>query len=209
MPQWASGTRTRFLLACLHAIHLTRWPRQMRLSRSACAQEVASRAFAMPLLNPSYPRGPHRFKDREYLIITYRTDRKTLEAAIPAPLRLPRDADPLVKWETIKMPDSQVRALAKRPRSLSLGAQGFGDYTEGGLVIPVEYERADGTLVKGSFVHSMYLDAAGPISGGREIWGESFLVGQVERVSLRCRLPQEAWPSHLHGGTGLSGGHTS
>ena len=36
--------------------------------------EVRSRAFAMPLTSPAYPLGPYRFVDREYLIITYRTD---------------------------------------------------------------------------------------------------------------------------------------
>jgi acetoacetate decarboxylase len=37
-------------------------------------EDVRRHAFAMPLTNPSYPRGPYRFHDREYLIITYRTD---------------------------------------------------------------------------------------------------------------------------------------
>ena len=36
--------------------------------------EVRSRAFAMPLTSPSFPLGPYRFVDREFLIITYRTD---------------------------------------------------------------------------------------------------------------------------------------
>ena len=36
--------------------------------------EVRERAFAMPLTSPAYPPGPYRFIDREYLIITYRTD---------------------------------------------------------------------------------------------------------------------------------------
>ena len=38
--------------------------------------EVRKRAFAMPLTSPAYPPGPYRFFDREYLIITYRTDRR-------------------------------------------------------------------------------------------------------------------------------------
>ena len=32
-------------------------------------KEVLRRAFAMPLTNPSYPTGPYRFVNREYLII--------------------------------------------------------------------------------------------------------------------------------------------
>ena len=44
---------------------------------------VTRTAFAMPLTNPSYPRGPYRFVDREYLIITYRTDPDALRAVVP------------------------------------------------------------------------------------------------------------------------------
>ena len=36
-------------------------------------KDVLTRAFAMPLTSPSYPPGPYRFVNREYLIITYRT----------------------------------------------------------------------------------------------------------------------------------------
>jgi hypothetical protein len=36
--------------------------------------DIRGRAFAMPLTSPAYPPGPYRFVDREYLIITYRTD---------------------------------------------------------------------------------------------------------------------------------------
>ena len=43
-------------------------------------------AYAMPLNNPSYPPGPYRFIDREYMIITYRTDIDALQRLIPKPL---------------------------------------------------------------------------------------------------------------------------
>ena len=43
-------------------------------------KEVLERAFAMPLTNPAYPPGPYRFVNREYLIITYRTDPAKLRA---------------------------------------------------------------------------------------------------------------------------------
>src|SRR5215472_4602968 len=36
--------------------------------------DVRARAFAMPLTSPAFPIGPYRFVNREYLIITYRTD---------------------------------------------------------------------------------------------------------------------------------------
>ncbi|MDQ0392412.1 acetoacetate decarboxylase [Labrys monachus] len=108
---------------------------------------VTKQAFAMPLTSPSYPRGPYRFVNREYMIITYETDIEALRAVVPEPLRV---EEPLVKYEFIRMPDST----------------GFGNYTESGQVIPV---TLDG--VRGGYVHSMYLDDDAPIAGGREIWG--------------------------------------
>jgi acetoacetate decarboxylase len=109
--------------------------------------DVKKNAFAMPLTSPSYPRGPYRFLNREYLIISYRTDIGALRAVVPEPLQI---TDPIVKYEFIRMPDST----------------GFGNYTESGQVIPVTFNG-----VAGSFVHSLYLDDDSPIAGGREIWG--------------------------------------
>ena len=111
------------------------------------AAEVTSRAFSMPLTSPSYPRGPYRFVNREYLIITYRTDMDALRAIVPEPLEV---TEPIVKFEFIRMPDST----------------GFGDYTESGQVIPVSFRGQ-----KGGYVHAMYLNDDAPIAGGREIWG--------------------------------------
>ena len=110
-------------------------------------EDVRKTAFAMPLTNPSFPPGPYRFYNREYIIITYRTDIEALRAVVPEPLEV---VEPLVKYEFIRMPDST----------------GFGDYTESGQVIPVRHKG-----VEGGYVHSMYLDDDSPISGGREIWG--------------------------------------
>ncbi|MCI0152334.1 acetoacetate decarboxylase [Paraburkholderia sediminicola] len=109
--------------------------------------DVKERAFAMPLTSPAYPPGPYRFVDREFLIITYRTDPEALAEVIPAPLEM---TEPLVKFEFIRMPDST----------------GFGDYTESGQVIPVSFQGQ-----RGSYVHAMFLDDEPPIAGGREIWG--------------------------------------
>ncbi len=109
--------------------------------------EVKRRAFAMPLTSPAFPPGPYRFVNREFLVITYRTDPEAIERIIPAPLRAP---EPIVKFEFIRMPDST----------------GFGDYTESGQVIPVEFEGQ-----KGGYVHAMFLNDHPPIAGGRELWG--------------------------------------
>jgi acetoacetate decarboxylase len=36
--------------------------------------DVRAKAFAMPLNNPAYPKGPYKFYNREFVVITYRTD---------------------------------------------------------------------------------------------------------------------------------------
>ena len=112
-------------------------------------KEVLKRAFAMPLTNPAYSPGPYRFVNREYLIITYRTDAARLRAIVPEPLELDYH-EPLVKYEFIRMPDSN----------------GFGDYTESGQVISVSFRGR-----RGGYTHCMFLDDEGPIAGGRELWG--------------------------------------
>ncbi|RUX24715.1 MULTISPECIES: acetoacetate decarboxylase [unclassified Mesorhizobium] len=111
--------------------------------------EVRQRAFSMPLTSPAFPPGPYRFANREYLIITYRTDPVRLRALVPEPLEVDEHR-PLVKYEFIRMPDST----------------GFGDYTESGQVIPVRFRGNPG-----SYSHCMFLNDEPPIAGGRELWG--------------------------------------
>lgn len=36
--------------------------------------DVKQRAFAMPLTNSTFPPGSYRLTDREFFIVTYRTD---------------------------------------------------------------------------------------------------------------------------------------
>jgi acetoacetate decarboxylase len=110
-------------------------------------EDVRKTAYSMPLTNPAFPPGPYRFFNREYFVITYRTDPEALAAVVPEPLEV---TEPLVKYEFIRMPDST----------------GFGDYTETGPVIPVRLNGEDG-----GYTHAMYLDDEGPIAGGRELWG--------------------------------------
>jgi len=109
--------------------------------------DVLAKAFAMPLTSPAFPPGPYRFVNREFLIITYRTDPERLRAVVPEPLEV---AEPLVKYEFIRMPDST----------------GFGDYTETGQVIPVSFRGK-----RGGYTHCMFLNDEPPIAGGRELWG--------------------------------------
>src|SRR5262249_55906269 len=121
--------------------------RAYRKERSMKESEVKARAFAMPLTSPAYPPGPYRFVNREFMVITYRTDPDKLRAVVPEPLEVD---EPLVKYEFIRMPDST----------------GFGDYTETGQVIPVRFRGR-----KGGYSHCMFLDDEPPIAGGRELWG--------------------------------------
>lgn len=119
-------------------------------------EEVLQTCFAMPMHNPAYPPGPYRFIDREFLIITYRTDPDLLQKLIPAPLRM---TEPVVKFEFINMPDST----------------GFGHYCESGQVIPVTLNG-----LAGGYVHSMYLNDHPPIAAGRELWGFPKKLGEPE-----------------------------
>jgi len=80
--------------------------------------DIKANAFAMPFVSPSYSKGPYHFVNREFLIISYRTDAKKLREMVPEPLTID---DPIVSYEFIRMPDSS----------------GFGDYTESGQVISV------------------------------------------------------------------------
>lgn len=43
-------------------------------------------ASSMPLASPSYPKGPFRFINHEYLLIHYETDPEALRAFLPEPL---------------------------------------------------------------------------------------------------------------------------
>ena len=103
---------------------------------------------SMPGSCPSYPMGPYRFINREFMVICYQTDPELLRAVVPEPLQPNADAHVLYEW--IRMPDSS----------------GFGDYTESGIVIPCTF---NGESI--NFTAQMFLDDEPPITAGREIWG--------------------------------------
>ncbi|MFF4962022.1 acetoacetate decarboxylase [Streptomyces sp. NPDC001222] len=108
------------------------------------AEDVV-RATSTPLDAPAFPRGPYWFTDREYLRITYRTDRDALERVVPEPLRV---TEPLVCYEVMRMPNTT----------------GLGDYTESGQLAVVEFDG-----VAGEYNLSMYVDNFPAIASGREI----------------------------------------
>lgn len=133
----------------------------------------------------TYPSGPYRFSNREYLIISYKTDEQVLQALLPPSVEL---VAPIVKFEFIRMPDST----------------GFGDYTESGQVIPVRHRGEEGTLSL-----AMFLDCEAPIAGGREIWGypkklaapklfveDDVLVGIINYGSVRIATATMGYKHH-------------
>lgn len=92
--------------------------------------DVRAKAFAMPLNDPAYPPGPYKFYNREFVVISYRSDPDVTRAVVPEPLEVVGE---IVNYEFIRMPDST----------------GFGDYTETGQVIPVRFRTKDGTVQEG------------------------------------------------------------
>jgi acetoacetate decarboxylase len=133
---------------------------------------------SMPIASPTYPKGPYRFINRQYMIVTYESDPEAIRAAVPEPLE--PDGSNTVLYEFIRMPDST----------------GFGDYTETGIVIPCTYR---GEAV--NFTAQMYLYCEPPISGGREIWGFPKKLAdvslKVNRDTLAGRLEYAGQPVAL------------
>ena len=102
---------------------------------------------SMPFASPSYPRGPFRFYDREYLLIHYESDPEVIRRLLPEPLEPDGNH---VFYEWMKMPDSS----------------GFGSYQESGCGIAALFEGKPC-----NFTLQMYLDDEPPTTAGREIWG--------------------------------------
>ena len=101
----------------------------------------------MPLQSPTYPTGPYKFFERQYMIIYYRTDPAQIRRMLPEPLE--PDGDTVsVQW--LDLPDGE----------------GFGAYSAALQAIPctLDGERCN-------FLTQMYVDNCPPLAGGREIWG--------------------------------------
>ena len=104
-------------------------------------------AYSMPICRPVFHNGPARFVNREFMMITYRSDPAAVRKLVPEPLQV---KEPIVEFEVVHMPDSS----------------GMGDYYESGQVIQVEHEG-----VSGSLSHMMYLDSVAGMTAGREMLG--------------------------------------
>ena len=102
---------------------------------------------SMPLQSPTYPTGPYKFFNRQYLIVYYRTDPAQIRKMLPEPLE--PDGDTVsVQW--LDLPDGE----------------GFGAYSAALQAIPCTFNGE-----KCSFLTQMYVDNCPPLAGGREIWG--------------------------------------
>ena len=121
-------------------------------------------ASSMPLCSPSYPKGPYRFINREYLVIHYESDPDAIRAILPEPLE-PDGNHVFFEW--MKMPDSS----------------GFGDYQESGCGIAARFQ---GTPCL--FSAQMYLDDESPTTGGREIWGFPKKLGSPSLKTIHATL---------------------
>jgi acetoacetate decarboxylase len=110
---------------------------------------------SMPLQSPTFPRGPYRFFDRQYLVIGYRTDPDAIRAHLPEPLEVVGDT---VSVQWLDLPDGE----------------GFGAYSATAQVIPCSFKGE-----RCNFVSQMYVDNTPPLSGGREIWGYPMKFGKA------------------------------
>ncbi len=110
--------------------------------------EIRKNAYGMPYMSPAFSKGPYQMFNREFLIISYRTDPDLFRKAVPEPLGV---KDPIVNYEFIRMPDSA----------------GFGDYTESGQILAIVDQEGNA----GGYSNYLYLDDEAPTAGGRELWG--------------------------------------
>jgi acetoacetate decarboxylase len=110
---------------------------------------------SMPLQSPTFPHGPYRFFNRQYMVISYTTDTDAMRAALPMPLE-PAGDTVSVQW--LDLPDGE----------------GFGAYSAAAQIIPCTFKGE-----ACNFVSQMYVNATPPLAGGREIWGYPMKFGQA------------------------------
>ena len=109
----------------------------------------------MPLQSPTYPRGPYRFFNRQYLVISYASDSDAIREALPEPLQ---PAGDVVSVQWLDLPDGE----------------GFGAYAAAAQIIPCTFKGE-----ACNFVSQMYVDNTPPLAGGREIWGYPMKYGKA------------------------------
>lgn len=130
-------------------------------------QEDVLKLSSMPLQSPTYPAGPYKFCNRQYIIIQYRSDPAMIRTLLPEPL-LPDGDVVSVQW--LDLPDGE----------------GFGAYSAAVQVIPCTLNGE-----KCNFLVQMYVDNCPPLAGGREIWGYPMKYGQPRLVTASDTLTGE------------------
>jgi len=106
-------------------------------------KEDVLKQYTTPTGAPAFVPGPHRFTSREYLNITYRTDREALVKQVPEPLEVD---EPLVRFEVMNMPDTT----------------GYGSYVECGQAAVVRHKEEVGEYIIGMYLDNLPAIAAGP-----------------------------------------------
>jgi len=110
---------------------------------------------SMPLQSPTYPIGPYRFFNRQYMTIQYHSDRDAIREALPEPLE---PAGDIVSVQWLNLPDGE----------------GFGAYEAAAQIIPCTFHGEPC-----NFVSQMYVNNTPPLAGGREIWGYPMKFGKA------------------------------
>jgi acetoacetate decarboxylase len=127
----------------------------------ATIQPYLGSAFSMPVISPSTPAPPYRYKDTKVTNIIFKTDASVLEKLIPPPLK--PNPDQLMVFY--------------------IGYFQFADYDlpyhEAGLLVPVACEGKP----SGVYAVVLYLDQPNPIVGGREVYGWPKLEAEQIAVS--------------------------
>ena len=139
---------------------------------------------SMPAAGPSYPAGPYRFINREYMVITYETDPE-IDPRSSCPSRSNRSISRSSTTSGSRCPTARASAAIPSP-AWSFPAAFGGEEM--------------------NFVSQMYLDDDPPIAAGREIWGFPEEIrpsqardrqGHADRHARICR------PARGHGHHGL------
>jgi acetoacetate decarboxylase len=110
---------------------------------------------SMPLQSPTYPVGPYRFFNRQYMALSYHTNTDAIREALPEPLEPVGD---IVSVQWLDLPDGE----------------GFGAYQAAAQIIPCTFKGEPC-----NFVSQMYVNNTPPLAGGREIWGYPMKFGKA------------------------------
>jgi Acetoacetate decarboxylase (ADC) len=167
--------------------------------------EGSQKLSSMPLSSPSYPRGPYRFINREYLIVTYESDPGAVREALPEPLE--PDGSNYVLCKFIRMPDSAgFPAQVRIAQAIKKGTDPIGE----GFVLhrTCHWENLESWQAerqnKGSLDHVGHYTsrstASCPAACGatRRRWWLRYREGKARSLFFHLILPWPALPNLPH-----------